>query len=155
MFRKTVFSLFSLFAPMLLSSPHLWAQSAGAKPVYPITFRPGAKTAVVEGRVSQPAGEGDMHDPGYEKYALSVRAGQRVTLKLSSDDRGAVFSLFRHAPGGQEPVAGAAGVRRWSGTPAGGGDYVVTVLTQSRGAGSRFRLSVTLGRAAGRRRPPE
>ncbi|MBV9928180.1 MAG: hypothetical protein JOZ96_24385 [Acidobacteria bacterium] len=150
MFRKTVPSLFALFATLLMGAPYLRAQSAGTKPVYPIRFKPCAKTAAVEGRVSPPAGEGDMHDPGSEKYALGVRAGQRVTLKVSSDNRGAVFSLFKQTPGGPEPVAGAAGVRRWSGALAGGGDYTITVSTRSRAAGSRFRLTVTLRQAVER-----
>jgi hypothetical protein len=124
---------------LLLMASTAWAQSAGTKPIYPIEFKPGAKSATIEGTVTQPAGEGDMHNSGSERYTLKVRGGQMVRMEISSDNGEAVFSL---STPDFEIVEDAAGVRRFSGRIKLSGSYYVTVF--ARKGSSRFKLKVTL-----------
>jgi hypothetical protein len=128
-----------LFSLLLLLASSAWAQRVGTKPIYSIEFKPGEKTAVVEETVTTPAGEGDMHDPGSERYSLKVRAGQTVTLEISSDTGAAIFSIA--TPDG-EILKKAGGVQRFSGKLKQPGDYQVTVFTRQQSA--RFKLKVTL-----------
>lgn len=115
------------------------AQTAGTKPLYRIEFKPGAQTATVEGAVTQPAGEGDMHNPGSERYTLRVRGGQTLRLEITSDNSEAIFSL---STPDFEIVDDAAGVKRFYGRLQFSGDYYVTVF--ARRSATRFRLKVTL-----------
>ena len=135
-----------LCALLLLTAVTSWAQSAGTKPIYPIKFKSGMKTTVVKGQVSPPVGEGDMYDSGREKYSLQVRAGQYLTIRISSDNHHAMFTLIKPSPGGSkfEVVEKASAVKRWSGRLTMTGNYLVTVFTQERKAGSRFKLRITL-----------
>jgi hypothetical protein len=135
-----------LFALLLLTALTAWAQSAGTKPIYPIKFKPGLRTTVVEGTVSPPRGEGDMHNSGSERYSLRVQAGQYLTMEISSDNHQAMFSLIKPSPGmvKYEIVDKAGGVKRWSGRLTESGDYLVTVFTREREADTRFKVRVTL-----------
>jgi len=134
-----------VFAILLLTALTAWAQRAGTKPIYPIKFKPGVKTTVVEGTVTPPHGEGDMHNSGFERYSLRVRAGQYLTMEISSDNDRAVFSLIKPSKNmvKYEPVERAGGVKRWSGRLTESGDYLVTVFTREREV-SHFKLRVTL-----------
>src|SRR2546425_3235995 len=122
-----------------------WAQSAGTKPIYEIKFTPGHRTAIVEGTVAPPHGEGDMTNSGSERNLLRVRAGQSLLVEISSDNDRAVFSLIKpsHNMAKYEPVSRADGVKRWSGRLTKSGDYLVTIFTRDREANSRFKLRVT------------
>lgn len=136
-----------LFVLLMLTALTAWAQSAGTKPIYPIKFKPGLKTTVVEGTVSPPRTAGpDMTNDGSERYSLSARAGQYLTMEISSGNHQAVFSLIKPSPGmvNYEIVERAGGVKRWSGRLRESGDYIVTVFTQERESDSRFQLRVTL-----------
>jgi hypothetical protein len=124
---------------LLLAATSAWAQSRGTKPIYRIEFKPGEKTTAVERTVTQPAGEGDMHDPGSERYSLRVKGGQTVRMEISSDNGEAVFSL---STPDFEMIEGAGGVKRWTGKLKLSGDYYVTVFTRK--DTSRFKLRVTL-----------
>ena len=127
------------FALLLLIASSAWAQTAGTKPIYPITFKAGEKTTTVEGTVTQPSGEGDMHNSGSERYSLKVREGQALKMEISSETGEVVFSLS--TPDFQI-VEGAASVKRWSGKTKATGDYIITVFAQK--GSSRFKLRVTL-----------
>jgi hypothetical protein len=136
-----------LFALLLLTALTTWAQSAGTKPIYPIKFKPGVKTTVVEGTVSTPRTVGpDMTNEGSERYTLRAQAGQYLTMEISSDNHQAMFSLIKPSPGGVrfEIVEKAGAVKRWSGRLAMTGDYNITVFTYDQEAVSRFKLRVTL-----------
>lgn len=128
-----------LLSSLLFVASTAWAQTVGTKPIYRIELKPGAKTTTVEGTVTEPAGEGDMHNPGSERYTLRVRGGQLLRMEISSDDDEAVFSL---ATPDYEIVEDAAGVKRFNGRIKLSGDYYVTVFT--RGRASHFKLKVTL-----------
>ena len=137
--RRLTLRTLILFTLLPLAASTAWAQSAGTKPIYPIEFKRGAKTAVVEGTVTLPSGEGDMHNSGSERYSLTVRAGQTIRMKISSDNGEVIFSLFTP---GEEIVEKSGGVKRWSGKLNRSGNYLVTVFTRNRTA--RFKLRVTL-----------
>jgi hypothetical protein len=118
---------------------------AGTKPIYPISFKPGANTAAVEGTVGPSQTRGpDMTNEGSEEYSLRAQAGQHLTIEVSSKNHQVLFTLVKPSPGGAkiEFVEGAGGVRRWSGPLKMSGDYLVIVFT--RAALSRFKLRVML-----------
>jgi len=140
--RRSVVRVPVLFALLLLTSLTVWAQSAGTKPIYEIKFKRGQRTTVVEGTVAPPHGEGDMHNSGSERYSLRVRAGQYLTMEISSDNHQAMFSLIKPSPD-DEIVERAGGVKRWSGRLTESGDYLVTIFTREREV-SHFKLRVTL-----------
>lgn len=129
-----------LLSTLLFMASTAWAQTVGTKPIYRIAFKPGAESATLKGTVTQPAGEGDMHNPGSERYTLRVRGGQLLRMEISSDNGRAVFSLLTPD---YEIVEDVAGVKSWSGKIKLSGDYYVTVFIRD-GAASRFKLKVTL-----------
>jgi hypothetical protein len=137
--RRVTLHTLVLFSSLLFIASTAWAQTRGTKPIYRIEFKPGEKTTTVEGTVTQPSGEGDMRDPGTERYTLSVQGGQTVTMEIGSNNGHAVFSL---STPDYEIVDGASGVKRWSGKLKLSGDYYVTVFTRKDTA--RFKLKVTL-----------
>jgi hypothetical protein len=137
--RRLSLRLLILCACLLLTALSAWAQSAGTKPIYRIEFKPGEKSTVVEGTVTQPSGEGDMHNPGSERYTLRVKGGQTVRMEIGSDNGEAIFSL---STPDYEIVEDSGGVKRWTGKLKLSGDYNVTVFT--RGDSSRFKLKVTV-----------
>lgn len=136
-----------LFVILLLTALTAWAQSRGTKPIYPIKFKPGVKTTVVEGAVSPPATVGpDMTNKGSERYSLSAQAGQYLTMQISSNKNHARFSLIKPSPGmvKYEIVERGGNIKRWSGRLTESGDYIITVFTYDREADSHFKLRVTL-----------
>ena|SRR5438105_3929841 len=136
----------ALVIALLVITQAISAQiSAGTKPIYPINFKPGENTTVVEGTVSTPRTVGpDMTNEGFEKYSLHVRAGQYLTMQISSGNHQALFTLVKPSPFGSknEFVENASRVKRWSGRLKMSGDYFVIVFT--RAELSRFKLRVTL-----------
>ena len=119
--------------------------SAGTKPIYPINFKPGVNSTMVEGTVSTPKTVGpDMTNEGSEEYALRAEAGQYLTMKIYSGNHQALFTLVKPSPFGSknEFVENASRVKRWSGRLKMSGDYFVIVFT--RAELSRFKLRITL-----------
>ena len=135
-------------AVLLLMTQTISAQiSAGTKAIYPIEFKLGTHTKVVEGTVGPTETRGpDMTNEGSEQYILHARAGQHLTMELTSNNRQAKFTLIKPSPAASrnEFVKDAAGVKRWSGTVTMSGDYRVTVYTLDREALSHFKLRITL-----------
>ena len=138
-----------VLAPVLLVITHVVSAqiSAGTKPIYPIEFKRGASTTKVEGTVSLPRTVGpDMTNEGSERYLLSARAGQYLTMEVSSKNHQVLFTLVKPSPSEAkiEFVEKAGGVRRWSGRLKMSGDYLVIVFTRQQAGLSRFKLHVTL-----------
>ena len=137
------------FAAVVFAVAHaaLAQISAGTKPIYSIEFKPGMKGTVVSGTVSPPRTAGpDMTNSGSERYSLTVRAGQHLTMKIGSSDGQAMFSIVKPSPAGSrnEIVERAGGVRRWSGGLTLTRNYQITVFTHAAEAVSRFKLRITL-----------
>jgi hypothetical protein len=141
-------SLSVLVAAALLLIAHVVSAqiSAGTKPIYAITFKPGVNTAVVAGTVGPTQTRGpDMTNEGSETYSLRAQAGQHLTVAVSSSNHQVWFTLLKPSPGGakNEFVERAAVVRRWSGTLELSGDYRVIVFTHQEKE-LYFKLRVTL-----------
>jgi hypothetical protein len=66
-------------------------------------------------------------------------------MKISSDNRHALFSLIKPSPGmaTYEVVESAGGVKHWSGRLTKSGNYPVEVFTREKET-SHFKLRVTL-----------
>ena len=84
-------------------------------------------------------------------YSLGARAGQRMSLRITSDEDNAVFQLY--APGARLTPEGVSGTalpgagegedaRRWEGTLPKDGSYLI-VVGATRGNAS-YRLDVTI-----------
>lgn len=142
----------------LLPASAAGAQSPGTAPIARIAFKPGATTATVQGTVAPPRTVGpDMTSPGSQRYFLSARAGQTLTLQIHSPGGRAAFSLIKPSPAmaKYEIMEKAGGVKHWSGRLALSGDYLVLVFCQNGKAAAPFTLTVTLreGHTRGRVAP--
>jgi hypothetical protein len=95
-----------------------------------IRFQRGKSTAVIENAVVR----GDR-----DRYLLGARAGQSMSVRITSLERNAVFTVYR--PGGQRALAGTEEGKdavRWSGRLPATGDYEILV------GGTRGNASYTL-----------
>lgn len=118
----------ALLLALLLSAPDVWAQCvAGTRRV---NFQRGRTTAVLKGRVV--AGRDYC-------YRLRARAGQRMTVHLTSRARGARFSVFPPAHGA---YAVAAELSDWEGLLEEDGDYMIS-LSVPKGADA-YTLEVSI-----------
>ena len=121
---------------ILLLSP---GTAVGQRFVGPVTtrrvrFERGRTTAVIKGVAKT---------PGTYEYLLRVRAGQTMTVHLSSSNDGVEFSL--ETPAG-EWAENALGVTDWSGVLEHSGDYKI-LLTNNRSRvrrNPRYTLEVTV-----------
>lgn len=106
---------------------------------YPVTskrvrFQRGRTTAIIRGVA---------RTPGIYDYILGARAGQTMSVHLTSSNDGVEFTII--GPDGTEPD-GALGVKDWSGTLEASGDYKI-VLINNRSRKSRnpsYTLEVTI-----------
>ena len=98
----------------------------------PIPWRTGASAAVTIART-----------PGIYEYVLRVKAGQRMTVHLTSSNRGVELSIL--GPNDDNPD-GALGVYDWEGNLDTSGDYKITLINnRSRAARNpTFTLEVTI-----------
>ena len=120
--------------------------SAATPPVQPIRFARGASSTGVNSAVVR----GDRN-----LYSVQVRAGQRLTLRISALENNAVFNVYLPGarPGMSDDAVEVTGtalpgfgegsdVRRWSGRLPLSGRYLV-VVGGTRG-NATYRLAVTL-----------
>jgi len=101
----------------------------GANIIRRVNFPPGSNSATLENSVIR--GERD-------EYVLGARAGQQMTVHISSVEDNAVFRIELHESG--EWVAGTG--RRWSGELPKSGDYRI-VVSGTRG-NATYELKVTI-----------
>ena len=147
MFRRVAVCVCAVVALAPLTRSVAPAQSAGTKAIPSIQFKAGTHTTVLDSTVAPAVTVGpDMTNDGSQRYSLGAKAGQVLTLAISSDNHHAVFSLVKPSPAmvKSEIVERAGGVTRWSGRLLEPGNYLVTVFTRDRDAASRFTLRVTL-----------
>jgi hypothetical protein len=103
----------ALLLILLLGAAEARAQcAAGTRRV---AFPQGRTTAVLKGRLA--AGKDYC-------YRLRARAGQRMTVHLTSPGRGVRFSVFPPSPGA---YAVAAELADWEGALEEDGDYMISV----------------------------
>src|SRR5262245_50036212 len=84
-----------------------------------IRFPRGSSSTTISGAVVR----GDR-----DRYYLGAKSGQKMSVKITSLEKNAVFQVYR--PGGQETLAGAGeedDATNWSGELPEDGDYVIEV----------------------------
>jgi hypothetical protein len=81
-----------------------------------VKFRRGRTTSVIRGAAKT---------PGIYEYVLRAKAGQYMTVHLTSSNKGVEFSIF--GPDGHDPD-GALGVDDWEGRLESSGDYKITLI---------------------------
>ena len=77
-----------------------------------------------------------------DRYLVSARAGQRMTVSISSVERNAAFTVYAPSNDTLEGTSERQEVKKWSGTLPESGDYVVEV-GGTRG-NARYTLKVTI-----------
>lgn len=99
-----------------------------------IKFQRGRTTTIVRGIA---------RTPGIYEYHLHARAGQRVTVHLTSSNKGVELSIYDPS---DQNLDGALGVYDWEGTLETSGDYNITLINnRSRVAQNpSFVLEVTI-----------
>src|SRR6266550_581893 len=81
-----------------------------------VRFQRGRTTAIIHGVA---------RTPGIYEYVLRVKAGQHMTVHLTSSNRGVELSIF--GPSDKTPD-GALGVADWEGNVTTAGDYKITLI---------------------------
>ena len=99
-----------------------------------IKFQRGRTTAIIRGIA---------RTPGIYEYHLRARAGQQMTVHLTSSNKGVEFSIY--GPN-DENLQAALGVDDWEGTLETSGNYNITLINnRSRAARNpSFVLEVTI-----------
>ncbi|HZT58204.1 MAG TPA: hypothetical protein VFA21_06195 [Pyrinomonadaceae bacterium] len=117
-------------AAVFLSAPGASAQGGGQPKV--VTFEKGRTTAVLKGTAD------NAH--GYT-YALAAKAGQTMTVHVTSSAGAAIFSVT--APSGA--VEGALEVKDWSGPLPDTGTYLIAVWNKRKGGRAiPFTIEITI-----------
>jgi hypothetical protein len=99
-----------------------------------IRFPKGSTSTEIQGAVIR--GETD-------RYLLGARAGQTLTVRITSEEDNAVFQLYR--PGGRTALPGAAeeeDATRWNGKLPDSGDYVLVVGGTRGNAGYKLAIKI-------------
>lgn len=74
-------------------------------------------------------------------YKLRARKGQRMTLRLVSAKKNAVFGVYLP---GLQLLQGAQSVTNWSGRLPKSGDYEIMVFPKDEATNTAFTLEVTV-----------
>jgi hypothetical protein len=124
----------ALLALLLLAAPAVWAKTIRVK------FPPGRTTVILKGKTTGGPSESGGMDPVV--YRLRARAGQQMTLHLTSAKKNAIFAVL--APRGGEMPESAIGVKDWSGTLPTPGDYEIMVYPDDEQTDTTYTLEVTI-----------
>jgi hypothetical protein len=114
MFRKTVIQIVAVVLLLTLSSDDSLAQKR-------ISFRRGASSATVRGNIEP---------KGYLEYVINGRAGQLMTIEITSGNRAVIVN------------AGSASGKSFS-IPMSGGDHLLSVVNTGLSATS-YTMTVTI-----------
>ena len=104
-----------------------------------VRFPKGRTTVILKGRTTGGPSEGGGMDP--VTYRLRARAGQTLTLHLTSAKKNAVFGVW--APG-MNPVDVGTNPTDWSGTLPKSGAYEISVWPEDEATNTAFTLEVTI-----------
>lgn len=97
-----------------------------------IRFRRGRNSATVKGAIVR----GSTGD----EYIVGARAGQRLTLSITSLEKNAVFDLYKVRP--EEPTEIVLEKQSWSGVLEEDGDYLIRVGSVRGNAGYTLRVLI-------------
>ena len=125
-------------ASALLAVTFLLGTTASAKTIN-VRFPKGRTTVILKGRTTGGPSESGGMDP--ITYRLRARAGQTMTLHLTSAKKNAVFGVW--APG-MNPIDVGENHTDWSGTLPKTGDYEISVWPEDEATNTTFTLEVTI-----------
>lgn len=124
----------AFLALFLLTAPAAWAKTIRVK------FPPGRTTVILKGKTTGGPSEAGSMDPVV--YRLRARAGQQMTVHLTSAKTNAIFAIT--APRGGSMSGDAIGVKDWSGTLPTSGDYEIMVYPDDEQTDTAYTLEVTV-----------
>jgi hypothetical protein len=105
----------------------------------PVKFPPGRTTVILKGKTTGGPSESGGMDP--ITYRLRARAGQKITLHLTSAKKNAIFGVW--APG-MNPVDIGSNPTDWSGTLPKTGAYEISVWPEDEATNTTFTLEITI-----------
>ncbi|HEX8151171.1 MAG TPA: hypothetical protein VF591_28570 [Pyrinomonadaceae bacterium] len=118
---------------LLLASAPAWGKTINVR------FPKGRTTVILKGRTTGGPSESGGMDP--ITYRLRARAGQTLTLHLTSTKKNAIFGVW--APG-MNPVDIGENHTDWSGTLPKTGNYEISVWPEDEATDTAFTLEVTI-----------
>lgn len=122
--------VFALAAVLLCATAALPMQGTSVRRV---RFPRGRTTAILKGSI--------VND-GMNQYVLGARAGQTMTVHITSPNNRAKFDAYLRDDRSALANAGAEDKTDWEGTLPESGDYVISVY--SAGGNTRYTLEVTI-----------
>jgi hypothetical protein len=118
---------------LLLATAPTWGKTVNVR------FPKGRTTVILKGRTTGGPSESGGMDP--ITYRLRARAGQTLTLHLTSAKKNAVFGVW--APG-MDPVDVGQNATDWSGALPKTGNYEISVWPEDEATDTTFTLEVTI-----------
>ena len=125
-------------AAALLALMFLLTPAASAKTIN-VKFPKGRTTVILKGRTTGGPSESGGMDP--ITYRLRARAGQTLTLHLTSAKKNAIFGVW--APG-MNPMDVGSNPTAWSGRLPKTGAYEISVWPEDEATDTTFTLEVTI-----------
>ena len=142
--KRAVIQTFFSTLFMVFLAGGVFAQSSGAPRIYDVEFVNGVhiSTGTVAPYSPCPSSvpQGVCGNGNSKGYSLTGRAGDRISIKLSSKSRGAVFSIFR--PDGELLKDGSAAIS-WTGELPTDGYYRINVFTNRTYTSFKIRFTRT------------
>jgi hypothetical protein len=118
---------------LLLTTAPAWGKTITVR------FPKGRTTVILKGRTTGGPSESGGMDP--ITYRLRARAGQTLTLHLTSAKKNAVFGVW--APG-MNPLDVGQNSTDWSGTLPKSGAYEISVWPEDEATNTAFTLEVSI-----------
>jgi len=122
----------SLLVLLLVTAP-AWGKTIVVR------FPKGRTTVILKGRTTGGPSESGGMDP--ITYRLRAKAGQTLTLHLTSTKKNAIFGVW--APG-MDPMDVGQNPTDWSGTLPKTGNYEISVWPEDETTDTAFTLEVTI-----------
>ncbi|MBV8856184.1 MAG: g-type lysozyme inhibitor [Acidobacteria bacterium] len=121
------------FLALLLATAPAWGKTTVVR------FPKGRTTVILKGRTTGGPSESGGMDP--ITYRLRAKAGQTLTLHLTSAKKNAIFGVW--APG-MNPVDVGQNATDWSGALPKTGNYEISVWPEDEATNTTFTLEVTI-----------
>jgi len=118
---------------LLLATAPAWGKTIVVR------FPKGRTTVILKGRTTGGPSESGGMDP--ITYRLRAKAGQTLTLHLTSTKKNAIFGVW--APG-MDPMDVGQNPTDWSGTLPKTGNYEISVWPEDEATDTAFTLEVTI-----------
>ena len=127
-----------LAVALLLSLIFFISIAVSAKTIR-VKFPPGRTTVILKGKTTGGPSESGGMDP--ITYRLHARAGQKITLHLTSAKKNAIFGVWES---GRNPMDVGSNPTDWSGTLPKTGVYEISVWPEDEATDTTFSLEITI-----------